>query len=192
MQQLQSQAEASVSKLGDVDEFLDSDFASQLDAVLAQYNAIVSPVNTTLNSIQLDTWRAVLPVVVVDVVVGLLMLATVLAMCHVERRWFRFGTNYVLCPLMILICITCWLVAGLMVMGAGFMGDFCLPGGRGSSPDETILAFVNASGYGSTPGDLDSYTVTEYYVEQCANVSNPFAFLQESVPILVRSIVCLV
>ena len=176
-----------------MDEFLDSSFVSQLDDVLAQYDAIASPVNSTLNSVFLDTWKGVLPIVAVDVIVGLLMLATVLAMCNIERRWFRLGTNYVLCPIMVLICIICWLVAGLMVMGAGFMGDFCLPGGRDSSPDETILALVNASGYGSTPGEFDAYTVTEYYVQQCANASNPFGFVEESIPKLAsRCVTCMI
>ncbi|GKY99355.1 hypothetical protein MPSEU_000890500 [Mayamaea pseudoterrestris] len=186
-QEVQSQAQDAVDQLGQFNEILDASLLNDLEAVLARYYDFANPFNKTLSTVDVNNWQIIVAIVPVNVVAVLMMAGTLLAIFTIDFPFYGAFLNYVLCPLMFIICTVCWLTAGLMAMGAGLNGDFCLPGGRvgESSPDETILNMMEASGNGPTDEEFDMYTVAKYYVKQCQVGANPFGFIEAVIPRLV-------
>jgi hypothetical protein len=188
-QEIQSQAQDAVDQLAEFNDLLDLSILEDLQAVLDQYYSFSEPIASALGYVNLDDWRIVFVTVVVSMVAVLMMAGTLLAMFSIEFPFYGTFLNYILCPLMFLISSVSWIVAGLMLVAAGMNGDFCLPGGRAepSSPDDTILGMMNATGNGpgNSGGQFDPYMVAYYFIKQCSVGNNPFGFVRGIVPDLV-------
>jgi hypothetical protein len=186
-QKVQSQAQQAVTELGNFNNLLNVSVVDNLQAALQQYYAFAGPLNQTLSSVHLDDWRVIATIVPINIVTVFMMAGVLLAIFSIDFPFYSCFLNCILCPLMFIICAVCWITAGLMLMGAGFNGDFCLPGGRHgySSPDESILNLMNASGHGPTSASFDSYTVAKYFVMQCTTGNYPFTTIQNIIPQLV-------
>ena len=187
-QEVQQQAQDAIDQLGQFNDILDMSLLNDLEAVLDRYYAFANPFNRTLNAVDVYNWQVIVAIVPVNVVAVLMMAGTLLAIFTIDFPFYETFLNYILCPLMFIICAVCWIVAGLMAMGAGLNGDFCLPGGQAgaSSPDDTILSMMIASGNGPTQEQFDMYTIAKYFLNQCQVGENPFEFIESVVPRLVR------
>jgi hypothetical protein len=184
-QNFHSQAQDAINQLGQFNDILNVSLLNQLEAVLARYYAFANPFNQTLSATNVNNWQVIVALVPINLVVVLMMAGTLMAMFTIDFPFYGSFLNFILCPLMFLVCAACWLSAGLMVMGAGFNGDFCLPSGRMSSPDDTILSMMVASGNGPTNEQFGMYTVAKYYLKQCQIGANPFSFIEAVIPHLV-------
>jgi hypothetical protein len=175
------QADEAIILLDRLDKFTSDDLASLKDGVTSVSSRSLDVIDMT-EEIDLNDWEALLILIPYIVVPSVLLSACVMAFFDVEYHpLLQSAIHYFFMPLFIIMNAVAFIVAGLMVIGAGANADFCLPGGQsGASPDQTLLQIMQLEGYGP---ESQVFAILQYYINKCTEDigEDPFLFLREYV-----------
>jgi hypothetical protein len=174
------QADEAIILLDRLDNFTSDDLDTLKDGVATVTSRSLDVIDIT-GDIDLNDWQSLLVLIPYIVVPSVLMSACVMAFFDVEYHPFLLSAiHYFFMPLFILMNVVAFIVAGLMIIGAGANADFCLPGGKSdASPDQTLLQIMQLEGYGP---ESKVFSIFQYYIEKCMeDIEDPFLFLREYV-----------
>lgn len=189
---IRAQANEAVSVLGKLDSILQAPVDNVYNA-LRQVAKGAQQVQSGTENVDFIGWEALVILIPGTIVPCILVAAAILAQFDVEFPMFTCVINWFVMPLFIIMVIFYAAVASLMIAGAAINSDFCLPGGRpedsypGTSPDTTVYRVLDAYGY-TTPAQFVRQ-IANYYVAQCQNVEDPYAFMTDYLPNLVRRLI---
>lgn len=187
---VRAQADEAVQKLDGLGSFLSGEIEG-LTAAIGDVEKGALQVEQQTEKIDLTDWEILLILIPFTIVPCVLVTGAILAHFDVHFPLLNCFINWFFLPLFIVMVIVCIGTSSAMIAVASGNSDFCLPGGRtsdtydGDSPDSTVYRMMDRSGYTINSGDLVR-AVTDYYVEQCINVTNPYGFITDYIPDLVR------
>lgn len=179
-QDISGQADDAILLLDRLDNFASDDLTTLQDGVTSVSSRSLDVIEYT-EDIDLNDWEALLFLIPYIVVPSVLMSACFMALFEVEYHpVFQSIIHYFFMPLFIIMNVVAFIFAGLMVIGAGGVADFCLPGAQtDASPDQTLIQILELEGYG--PESM-VYAIFQYYIEKCSEgIEDPFLFLREYV-----------
>jgi hypothetical protein len=128
-------------------------------------------------------WRALLIFVPYIIVPLIVTGACIFVYLDIELPIFGCVITILWFPLLFVMTMVAWFSAGAMVIAAGANADFCLPNGKGSSPDTTIYNIMRVWGFAETDY---AYRIVQYYVSQCTIGDDPLTDLRAYQPSVVR------
>ena len=146
-------------------------------------------VKSATDDVDLLGWRTLIVLIPYTIVPCLLVSAAIMAHFDAELPILDSFIRWFLMPLFVIMVIVCAGVASGMIAVASANSDFCLPGGKptdtypGTSPDTTVWRVLDREQH--TQDDL-LRQVADFYIDQCQNKPDPFVFLKDYVPTLVR------
>jgi hypothetical protein len=201
-QDVRDVATTAVDALTALDEFV-TEQADDIALAVEKVEKGAAQIHDVTGDVDVTDWEALLILIFYTIVPCVLVAATILAHYDVDVSGSGLVCiiNWFFLPLFILMVIVAAGTASGMIIAASANSDFCLPGGRAeiddnqlseffvrtNSPDYTLMRILERSGY--KPEDTDMvYKVANYYVQQCqSKVEDPFVFLKEHMPELVRA-----
>jgi hypothetical protein len=172
------QADEAILLLDRLDNFTSDDLDTLKDGVTSVASRSLDVIDMT-EEIDLNNWEALLILIPYIVVPSVLLSACVMAFFDVDYHpLLQSAIHYFFMPLFIIMNSVAFIVAGLMIIGAGANADFCLPGGQsGASPDQTLLQIMQLQGYGP---ESKVFAILQYYIEKCMeDIEDPFLFVRE-------------
>jgi hypothetical protein len=183
---IQNKANESLGMLMDMDGFVGDDITS-ISAALQKFGHGAERASQASGEIDVTSWDAVLVLLPFTLVPCFLVAAAIVAHYDVQAQSHDRVVNYFLLPLFIGMTVLCCVTASVMIAAASVNSDLCLPPATnadaypGGAPDTTILRIFDANHMeGNVLRD-----VANYYIKQCVNAPNPYAFLTDMVPDLV-------
>jgi hypothetical protein len=171
------QADEAIILLDRLDNFTSEDVDALKGGVIDVASRSEDVIDYT-QDIDLNDWEALLILIPYIVVPSVLLSACAMAFFDVEYHPFLLlAIHYFFMPLFIIMNVVAFVVAGLMIIGAGANADFCLPGGQsGASPDQTILQILELEGYGP---ESKVFAIMQFYIQKCIEgIEDPFLFLR--------------
>jgi hypothetical protein len=187
---IRDKADSALEMLDKLDDFMQGD-VENVSKALEQVKKQAVQIENDTENIDLTGWTALLILIPYTLVPCLLVAAAIMAHFDVEFPVLTCTINWFLMPLFILMVVVCAGVATSMIGVFFANADFCLPGDRpqdsypGTSPDTTVYRMLDVQGF--TVQTEFVRQVANYYVEQCQNVTDPFKFMTDYLPQLVRS-----
>lgn len=178
------QAEEAVPILISLENFV-SENVDDLQGASTDVQLTTQSVMEETDKIQLTSWQALIILVPFTLIPALLMAGVIMAMFDVQSPYFACALNWFIFPVFFVMVVFMGIGASAMLMGASANADFCLPGGRSDATvDDNILTIIQEQGVVS---ESMEFRVASFYISQCRILDDPFDFITEFKPKLVRA-----
>ena len=192
--EIRVKADEAVQLLSSLDNFL-GDQLTVISTATLQAAKGARQVENATDDVDLTDWEALLILIPYTIIPCILVAAAILAQYDVQVPFLNCVIQWFLMPFFVILVVVCAVISCIMVAAASANSDFCLPGGRpeidtytGMSPDTTVYRLLDRYQF-----DQSSVVrqVSDYYISQCQNATDPFDFLKIYLPTLVRLLVSL-
>lgn len=116
------------------------------------------------DGVDLLGWQSAIFLALYSLVPTALVVPALFAHYRVYVPGLKRAVDWVIFPLFCVLTGIAVFGAAGMALGAGLTGDFCLPSGRESTPEDTVRNIVVREGF---PPGHPLFRTVEFYIEQC-------------------------